>query len=121
MYGRPAPAVRVKSGGPFALSRGRPALGLSRAEQARLLGLPLRTYQRRLKEGRLQAREVPAAEFLPALYEEAVRGFGDSGRAQEWLTGYVPALGARPVDLLGDLEGYQRVQAVLGSALYGFL
>ena len=97
------------------------ALGLSCAEQARLLGLPLRTYQRRLKEGRLQAREVPGAEFLPALYEEAMRGFGDSERAREWLTGYVPALGARPVELLGDLEGYRRVQAALGSALYGFL
>ena len=84
------------------------------------LDFPLRTYQRRLKEGRLQAREVPAAEFLPALYEEAMRGFGDSGRAREWITYYVPALGARPVDLLGDLEGYRRVQAALGSALYGF-
>jgi len=96
-------------------------LGLACAEQARLLGLTLRTYQRRLKEGRLQAREVPAAEFLPALYEEALKGFGDPERAHAWLTGYVPALGARPVDLLGDLEGYRRVQAALGSALYGFL
>lgn len=97
------------------------ALGLSRVEQARLLGLPPRTYQRRLKEGRLQASEVPAAEFLPALYQEALEGFGDRERARAWLTGYVPALGARPVDLLGGLEGYQRARAELGSALYGFL
>ena len=97
------------------------ALGLSRAEEARLLGLPPRTYQRRLKEGKLQPSEVPAAEFLPALYREALEGFGDAERARAWMTGYVPALGARPVELLSGLEGYRRVRAELGSALHGFL
>ena len=95
-------------------------LGLSRKAQAELLGLPLRTYQRRLKEGRLSPAEAAAAQFLPEALREAEAALGDGARARAWLTAYVPALGARPVELLRDLEGYKRVRAALGAAVYGF-
>jgi len=95
------------------------ALGLTRQEQAELLGLAPRTYQRRLREGRLEPAEVAAAQVLPAALEEAERLFGSSERARRWLTSRVRALNARPVELLSDLEGYQRVQAALGGAVYG--
>jgi len=95
-------------------------LGLSRKAQAALLGLSVRSYQRRLKAGRLEPAEVPAARLLLAALREATVGFGDPERARRWLTAYVPVLGARPVDLLGDVEGYRRVQAALGGAIHGF-
>lgn len=94
-------------------------LQLTRAEQARLLGLSLRTYQRRLQEGRLEPAEVAAAQLLPEALDLATRLFGSESRAQRWLTSRVRVLGTRPVDLLHDLEGYKKVEAALGGAVYG--
>ena len=46
--------------------------------------------------------------------------FSDGARAGARFTTYVPALGARLVELLRDLEGYKRFRAALGAAVYGF-
>lgn len=96
-------------------------LGLSRHEQARLLGLHERTYRRRLKEHRLEPAEERVAAFLPRALERIEALFKDPARARKWLTTYNPRLGARPVDRLGDLEGYEEVILVAEEAYYGFL
>jgi len=94
-------------------------LGLTREEQARLLGLALSTYWRRVRSGRLEPAEVAAAQFLPDLLHRAEAAFGDPKRARRWLTTRQRVLGARPVELLGDLKGYRRVEVALGGAVYG--
>ena len=95
------------------------ALGLTREEQARLLGLALSTYRRRVRSGRLEPAEVAAAQFLPDLLHRAEAAFGDPERARRWLITRQRILGARPVELLGDLKGYHQVEAALGGAVYG--
>ncbi len=95
------------------------ALELTREEQARLLGMPLSTYRRRVRSGRLKPVEVPAAQFLPDLLRRAEMAFEDPERARRWLTTRLAILGARPFELLGDLRGYHRVETALGAAVYG--
>ena len=97
------------------------ALGLTQREQAQLLGLHERTYRRRLKEGRLEPAEARVAAFLPRAHERVEALFGDPDRARSWMTTHNPRLGARPVDRLGDLEGYEEVLLIAGEAVYGFL
>lgn len=97
------------------------ALGLTQREQAQLLGLHERTYRRRLKEGRLEPAEARVAAFLPRALERVEALFGDPDRARSWMTAHNPRLGVRPVDRLGDPEGYEEVLLVVGEAVYGFL
>ncbi len=97
------------------------ALDLTRAQQARLLGLSGRTYRRRLKAGRLEAPEARVAAFLPRALERVSALFQDEARARRWLKRYNPRLGAVPAERLSDLEGYESVLLVAEEAFYGFL
>jgi uncharacterized protein (DUF2384 family) len=44
---------------------------------------------------------------------------GDRGLMQGWLDSFVPALGTKPIDLLGTKDGRELVAATIDRARYG--
>jgi len=96
-------------------------LGLTREEQARLLGLKREAYFRRLRNRSLKTSEAATAQLLPLALEKVTALYGDPERARSWLLHPNRALdGARPVDLLATPEGYEEVIATCEEAVYGF-
>lgn len=106
---------------PFTLSESvRARLGATNEQMAAYIGVTSRTYQRRAERGRLEDAESAKVEILDSLLVLGERVLGSEERAGQWLTSPVPSLqGARPVDLLGTIKGYERVKNKLLQIEYG--
>jgi putative toxin-antitoxin system antitoxin component (TIGR02293 family) len=97
-------------------------IGLSQAELARKLGLSPRTMAARIAGGRKKLNPDESEKVLRIrhVFEHAVRVFGSSKEAREWLMS--PALGLegqRPIDLLDTEPGGAQVRDYLGAIEYG--
>lgn len=111
----------VESGLPYAsLDSLTARFGLSRAEVAAALRLPLRTLARRKKERKLNAEESDRLVRLARVAAEAARILGDDRKAGEWLRRPILALGGeRPLDMLRSDIGARQVEDVLGRIEFG--
>lgn len=113
--------VTVFSKQPFALSESvRQRLGASSEQMAGIIGITLRTYQRRSQQGRLDDAESAKVEMLRTLLDLGERVHGSAEEAALWLTSPILSLqGARPIDLLNTVKGYERVKNKLLQIEYG--
>ena len=95
-------------------------LGVGTAELANLVGIPVRTLQRRKEEGRLTKEESDRLDRVGVLAEKAAAVFSSEQAAQKWLTS--PQLGLAglvPLDLADTGAGIREVEALLGRIDYG--
>ena len=97
-------------------------IGLPQAELARKLGLSPRTMAARIAGGRkkLNPDETEKVLRIRHVFEHAVRVFGSSKEAREWLLSPAVGLeGQRPIDLLDTEPGGAQVRDYLGAIEYG--
>lgn len=95
-------------------------LGLSRAEQTRVLGVSPRTADRWRKSRHLNANASDRVARLARLYALAVDGIGHKARASRWMRDAIPGLGnRRPLDLAMTDWGAQRVSEELLRIKHG--
>ena len=95
-------------------------LQLSVREVGELLDIHPRTLLRRQETGRLEEAELLRAQMVEEAFSFATRAFGDATTARRWLFSELPALTfERPIDLLTNIKGYERVKALLGQAVFG--
>lgn len=106
---------------PFEMSENiRERLGASTEQMARIIGITLRTYQRRSQQGRLDDAESAKVEMLGTLLDLGERVHGSAEEAGLWLTSPILALGGeRPIDVLNTVRGYERVKNKLLQIEYG--
>lgn len=101
-------------------ARGR--MGWGEAEMASYLGVSVRVYRSRRVRGRLRGAESPKLEFLELTLELGERVLGSADAGCEWLQRPLPALGgARPVDHMISIEGYEAVRHALLRAEHGVI
>ncbi len=96
-------------------------LDLGKMVLSRKLGIPQRTFTRRLSQrSRLTAAESDRTVRLARVYANAVEMIGDQGKAVEWLRTPNRALGGeRPLDRLDTDVGAREVEDILGRIAYG--
>jgi len=96
------------------------ALGVSKNDVVVIIGTPLRTANRLIKE---QRRLDPgASERLLRIVEIEKRAeevFGHKGMASEWLTSFNEVLGGEPMHLLDTELGANQVRRVLNAIEHG--
>lgn len=111
----------VESGLPYgSLDALTERFGLSRAEVAGALRLPLRTLARRKRERKLHADESDRLVRLARVATTAARVLGHERTAGSWLRDANVALGGeRPIDLLRTDLGARQVEDVLGRIEFG--
>lgn len=101
-------------------ARGR--MGWGEAEMASYLGVSVRVYRSRRVRGRLRGAESPKLELLELTLELGERVLGSADAGCEWLQRPLPALGgARPVDHMISIEGYEAVRHALLRAEHGVI
>lgn len=94
--------------------------GLSNEDLTRLLGIKLRTLQRREKQARLPRGETDRLWRAAVILREATTILGTREKATSWLHRENRALGeARPLDMLATEAGYEEVRNVLGRIEWG--
>lgn len=96
-------------------------LNLRQAEISEKIGIPQRTFTRRLAQhSRLTAVESDRAVRLAQVFSTAINTLGDEEKAAAWLKTPNRALrGARPLDQLDTDPGVREVENVLGRIAYG--
>lgn len=98
------------------------SLGVDRAELARVLGVSLRTLQR--KSGGHQRLAPAASDRLARIHrilDLATEVLGEPAKGARWLTSSSRALGGEvPLHLLDTDAGTQRVQHELHQIEFGF-
>lgn len=96
-------------------------LDLKHAALSKKLGIPQRTFTRRLgRHSRLTAAESDRTVRLARVYATAVEMIGDTGKAAEWLRTPNRALGGQlPIDQLDTDLGAREVENILGRIAYG--
>lgn len=120
--GSPQALLRsVESGLPYgSLGALTERFGLTRAEVATAVRLPLRTLARRKRERRLTAEESDRLVRFARIAAEAARVLGDEHSAGAWLRDPNIALGEeRPIDLLRSDLGTHEVEDVLVRIEFG--
>jgi len=96
------------------------ALGVGTARLAEVVGIPVRTLQRRKEEGRLSKEESDRLDRVVRLVDLAARVFESPGSAREWLTRPQMGLaGFVPLDLADTGAGTREVENLLGRIDYG--
>jgi putative toxin-antitoxin system antitoxin component (TIGR02293 family) len=113
----------VESGLPYAsLDALTARYGLTRAELAHTLRLPMRTLARRKRERKLSADESDRLVRVARVAAEAARILGDDRKAGGWLRdGNVALGGERPIDLLRTDLGTRQVEEILGHIEFGLV
>ncbi|MEP7182877.1 MAG: antitoxin Xre/MbcA/ParS toxin-binding domain-containing protein [Betaproteobacteria bacterium] len=95
-------------------------LALSQREVARILGVSDATASRLFAGNYVLSRERAKEWELALLFVRLFRSldalWGHEAAAHDWLTSENLALAARPIDLLGTVEGLVRVVGYLDSA-----
>ena len=96
-------------------------LDLGKGEISEKIGIPQRTFTRRLaRHARLTAAESDRTMRLAQVYTAAVETLGDEEKAAQWLKTPNRALrGGRPLDQLDTDPGVREVEDVLGRIAYG--
>jgi len=99
------------------------ATGMSSHEAAEVLRMPLRTFSRRKKEGKLSPAESDRLSRLCRIYDQALDFFGgNKEETMAWLSGPKRALGNRtPFSLIKTDLGTREVEALLGRLTYGVI
>jgi putative toxin-antitoxin system antitoxin component (TIGR02293 family) len=96
-------------------------LDLKNAALSEKLGIPPRTFTRRLsRHSRLTAAESDRTVRLARVYATAVEMIGNSSKASQWLRTPNRALGGEvPIDQLDTDLGTREVENILGRIAYG--
>lgn len=118
----PALAKLVREGLPAqSLSQLAQKLDLRQAEISAKIGIPQRTFTRRLaRHGRLTAIESDRTVRLAQVFANAAETLGTEEKAAQWLKTPNRALrGGRPLDQLDTDPGVREVEDVLGRIAYG--
>lgn len=93
---------------------------LSNDDLTRLLGVKLRTLQRREKQARLPQGETDRLWRAAVILGEATDVLGSRAKASSWLHRENRALaGMRPLDMLATEAGYEEVRNLLGRIEWG--
>jgi putative toxin-antitoxin system antitoxin component (TIGR02293 family) len=95
-------------------------LGVGTAQLAGVVGIPVRTLQRRKEEGRLTKEESDRVDRVFTLVDQAAKVFESVTSARDWLTR--PQLGLAgfvPLDLADTGAGIREVENLLGRIDYG--
>lgn len=96
------------------------SLGVGTARLANVVGIPLRTLQRRKDEGRLSKEESDRLDRVFRLLDQASKVFESVASAREWLTRPQMGLaGFVPLDLADTGAGIREVESLLGRIDYG--
>jgi putative toxin-antitoxin system antitoxin component (TIGR02293 family) len=85
-----------------------------------VVGIPVRTLQRRKEEGRLTKEESDRVDRVFTLVDQAAKVFESVTSARDWLTR--PQLGLAgfvPLDLADTGAGIREVENLLGRIDYG--
>ena len=109
-------AEDIREGVPFSrLEAVSGKLGLTQETQARVLGMSMRTLQRRRKSGRLNAAESDRFGRLERLYQRALCAFDDDEEeARYWLTTPKRAFeGETPIEHLDTEPGARAAEEML--------
>ncbi len=96
------------------------SLGVGTARLAGVVGIPLRTLQRRKEDGRLTKEESDRLDRVFQLVDQAAGVFESATAAREWLT--QPQMGLAgfvPLDLADTGAGIREVENLLGRIDYG--
>ncbi len=96
-------------------------LDLKNAALSQKLGIPQRTFTRRLsRHSRLTVAESDRTVRLARVYATAVEMIGNAGKAAQWLRTPNRALGGEvPIDQLDTDLGTKEVENILGRIAYG--
>ncbi len=95
-------------------------LGVGTARLAEVVGIPVRTLQRRKEEGRLSKEESDRLDRVLHLVAQATRVFESVASAREWLTRPQMGLaGFVPLELADTGAGTREVENLLGRIDYG--
>lgn len=126
----PAPAVadlqrvmRVQGGlATRALERLEGSTALADDDMARVLGISLRTLQRKRAQPRLDPQLSDRVLQLDDLYAYGAEVFGSLERFRLWVGEPTAALGhRRPLDVIDTHSGVELVEALLGRIEHGVL
>lgn len=114
---------RVRQGLPSeALRAIEKRLGLTHAALASLLGLPERSFARRIKTARLSHAESDVLYRIARIACSATDALGSEEKGARWLSAPNRALGdVAPIALLDTEPGAREVEDVLGRILYGIV
>lgn len=97
----------------------RDLLGLTDAELADLLLIPVRTFRRRAKTKSFDRDESDRLARVAAIYVKATKIFGPD-QAREWMKTPLPALGgSTPLALSDTTLGAAEVEDLIGRIDYG--
>jgi putative toxin-antitoxin system antitoxin component (TIGR02293 family) len=113
---------RVEAGLPFgALEHFQRKVGMSLADLADLVQIPLRTLTRRKESGRLQMEESDRLVRASRIFSQALELFeGDLEAAKSWLADPQPALGGvTPLAMARTGVGAREVEALIGRLEHG--
>lgn len=111
----------IRAGLPLAyFDRVQRRLGIGMAELAEVVGIPMRTLQRRREEGRLSKEESDRLDRLENLMDRAEEVFGSGEAMRQWFTRPQLGLGGlRPLDLADTSAGSRELLNLLGRIDYG--
>jgi putative toxin-antitoxin system antitoxin component (TIGR02293 family) len=95
-------------------------LGVGTTQLAEVVGIPVRTLQRRKDEGRLTKEESDRLDRVRKLLIQATRVFDSEVSARTWLTRpQIGLAGFVPLDLADTGAGIREVENLLGRIDYG--
>jgi putative toxin-antitoxin system antitoxin component (TIGR02293 family) len=120
--GKPIDVIdRIREGFPSSsLAALRASTNLSRADLARLLRLPERSFARRVTGKRLSPAESDVVYRIARIFEIARDALGTEEKAACWLSKRNRALGGGvPLQLLDTEAGGREVEGLIGRILYG--
>ena len=95
-------------------------LGVSTPQLAEVVGIPVRTLQRRKDEGRLTKDESDRLDRVRKLMSQATGVFESENSARAWLTRpQIGLAGFVPLELADTGAGIREVENLLGRIDYG--
>lgn len=123
LSGTPGLIAAVRRGLPYgAFEQLQAALGTSAQTLAGLIGLPVRTLNKRKHEGRFSEGESDDLVRVARVLGGAFAFFSDEAAARAWLAAPETALdGETPLSLLDTEVGAQEVLGLLGRLEHGVL
>ena len=93
---------------------------LKEVEVQTLLGIPDRTYGRRLESGHLSKQESDRLIMLAQAFALAIDVLGGAQKAKLWLMTENTALGEiKPIDILGNYLGCMKVIELINRIKFG--
>ena len=95
-------------------------LGIGTSQLAEVVGIPVRTLQRRKEEGRLTKEESDRLDRVRKLMNQATGVFESEDSARAWLTRpQIGLAGFVPLELADTGAGIREVENLLGRIDYG--